>query len=62
MGNNVLSGFRIAAATLPDVAPLVLELLQFLPVVSIACVILIWQSRRVTALLTSSQEMSSQKQ
>lgn len=42
MGHNMLPGFCIAATALPDLAPLILQLLQLLPVVSIACIILIW--------------------
>lgn len=45
MSNNVLSGFGIAAASLADVGPLVLQLFQFLPMVAVACIILIWRSR-----------------
>lgn len=42
MGHNMLPGFCVAATALLDLAPLVLQLLQLLPVVSIACIILIW--------------------
>ena len=41
MSHNVLPGFRIAAAALPNLAPLVLQLLQLLPVISITGIILI---------------------
>ena len=44
MGHNVLPGFCVAAAALPNLAPLVLQLLQFLPVISITCIILIWKA------------------
>lgn len=45
MSDNVLSGFGVAATSLPDVSPLVLQLLQFLPVIAVTRIILIWQSR-----------------
>lgn len=45
MSDNVLPGFGVAATSLPDVGPLVLQLLQFLPVIAVTCVILVWQSR-----------------
>ena len=41
MSHNVLSGFCVAAAALPNLAPLVLQLLQFLPVISVIGIILI---------------------
>ena len=45
--HNMLPGFCIAATALPDLAPLALQLLQLLPVVSVACIILIWKALKL---------------
>ena len=42
MSDNVLTRLSIAAATLPDLAALALQLLQLLPVIAVAHIFLIW--------------------
>ena len=42
VSHNVLTRLGIAAATLPDLAALALQLLQLLPVITVAHIFLIW--------------------